>query len=937
MKRKLFNSSSLKHTALAVPAAALMLGAAHAGTTVGLNFQSWYYDSGTTPQTIGFGQGYQTTGWPVTAKAFGVPVANWTNTDPMDSSSPVSFTLAFAGVTGNFNTVNMWQSDIGNLVNPADEWTPPGPTNPSRSSVLPGNDEVTWSFEDNTGWTNSLSGLHTAFPNGYVIELIGATKCLPTSQIVVSDGVTTTTNGFNVIYTAGNANYNGPVGLLALTNYTSDSLTFGAASRGTTAAQLALSCALAGFIITDQPVVTRDPANVTVNQGSTLTLSARAVGIATLAYQWQHNGTNYPGATTLPFSKTATPADTGNWVLVVTNSAGSAISSAAAVTINQVPLITTDLAATTNTVYTGTPVTLSVVAGGASPLIYQWKRNGANIAGATNSSLALSNLTAGLFGYSVTVSNQYSPPIARSSTNYLNVVAAPDAYTAMVASDGPYSYWPFGETTGVTAFDYSGFGHNAAISNSVTLGAAGPQPPTFPGFSAGTKAYQFDGTTAFVDAGTTASLDGTNDFTVEAWVNSTSATTQIIAEQRDSAGFTGEYKLTLNSDGTLNFFIYNGGYQANITSSGSIANGAWHHVVAVRAGVNLYIYVDGGLAASGAGTSALALVGTLRTYIGSDQRDHVAYFNGSMAEVAIYTKALTTKQVINHYRTGSGASFTVKMTPGGMIEDSKPAGILHPGAGHNIGWSNSVTDVAAVPVTRTGVGLFATASGSQIVTPYSSDFDSTTGTIMFWLKATAPVPGPGLEGAILFDRRTTNGTVIVLNDAGAIFVQCAGNANSFSAGYVPDDNWHHVAVTYDQSATGSIEIFMDGVSQGSQLNTTNWAWPTAQQIEIGKSHDPYWKRYDGKMDDFRIYSRILTQAEIATVQSSDALVDTAALKLRYNFGTAAGVGQSVSWSFGTLMSSPTLGQTANWQPVPGAISPYSFMPTGPALFFRAQY
>ena len=79
MKRKLLNARLLKQTILAVPAAALMLGAAQAGTTVGLNFQQWYYDSGNNPQTIGFNNGYSdynTTGFPVTAKAFGVDLAN---------------------------------------------------------------------------------------------------------------------------------------------------------------------------------------------------------------------------------------------------------------------------------------------------------------------------------------------------------------------------------------------------------------------------------------------------------------------------------------------------------------------------------------------------------------------------------------------------------------------------------------------------------------------------------------------------------------------------------------------------------------------------------------------------------------------------------------------------------------------------------------------
>ena len=89
------------------------------------------------------------------------------------------------------------------------------------------------------------------------------------------------------------------------------------------------------------------------------------------------------------------------------------------------------------------------------------------------------------------------------------------------------------------------------------------------------------------------------------------------------------------------------------------------------------------------------------------------------------------------------------------------------------------------------------------------------------------------------------------------------------------------------------------------------------------------------MDDFRIYNRVLTDTEITSVFASDALVDTTALKVRYNF-TTAGIGQTISWPFGTLLSSPALGPSANWTPVSGAAPPYyPFMPTGPAMFFRA--
>jgi hypothetical protein len=188
---------------------------------------------------------------------------------------------------------------------------------------------------------------------------------------------------------------------------------------------------------------------------------------------------------------------------------------------------------------------------------------------------------------------------------------------------------------------------------------------------------------------------------------------------------------------------------------------------------------------------------------------------------------------------------------------------------------------------------------------------------------------------MLFDRRTSAGTVITMNDAGSLFVQCAGNANSFTAGYLPDDGWHHVAVTYDQSASGFVGIFIDGVSYSSQLNTAAWSWPATQQIELGRSHDGYWKRFDGQMDDFRIYNRVLTEAEIASVKASDALVDSSALKVRYTF-TTSGIGKTVSWPFGTLESSPVLGPGATWAPVPGAVGPnYPFLTTDPERYFRA--
>jgi hypothetical protein len=939
MKRKLLNTTFLKQTALAIPTAALMLGAAQAGTTVGLNFQAWYYDSGATPQTIGFGQGYQTTGFPVTAKAFGVVPANWINTEPLDCSAAVATSVALGSVTANLSAVNPWSGDIGNLVNPADEWTNTGPLQVSTSSVLPGNDEATWGFEDNTGWTNSLSGLNTAFPNGYVIELIGAVKCTATSRVVVTDGATTTTNAFDTIYTAGNANYPGPVGLLAIPG-TSDTITFGAASRDINSAQ---SCALAGFIITDKPVVTKDPPNTAVNQGATLKLTATVIGVGTLSYQWQHAGTNFPGATDATYSNpSATPADAGSYELIVTNLYGATTSGVATVTVVQVPVITIDLSGASGTLFAGANFSAwSVVAGGAQPLHYNWFK-GSTPVGSDSPTLTLTGASIADSGdYHVTVTNSLGS--VKSATNHLTVVASPDLYTTDVAQDSPGAYWPLSETSGTLALDYSGAAHNGTNNGALTQGATGPRPPSYQGFNAGKLAYQFDGSSSYIDCGTGPSLSGTTDFTLEAWVNTTATSVGQIVQQRYASGFNGEYYLAVNANGTVSFFLYGGGAtQFSMSSPNSVNDGAWHHIAAVRRnGTNGVIYIDGTAAATQNTATIAPLDNTFTTYIGADMRDKVSYFNGSISDVAIYPYALSATQIGLHTYNGrlGNSPIVLSMTPGGYVLDSKPVGAAHAGANHGTTWLASVTDTAPTPVTRSGVAHFS--SGAEIAIPTNADFNSPVGTISFWMLTDVPAAG---TGSMLFDRRTSAGLVLFLDGlpSGGLDVQYTGGASFAAGGYVVDSNWHHVALTYDQSASGNVSVYLDGVLLMSQANTAAWSWDATQEIELGRSHDPYWQTYNGQMDDFRIYSRVLTEAEIATIAApatSDTLVDNTALKVRYNFDTTGG-GKSLTWSAGSLLSSPTLGPTAVWTPVAGAVSPYPFLPpppvspTGTTMFYR---
>jgi hypothetical protein len=142
---------------------------------------------------------------------------------------------------------------------------------------------------------------------------------------------------------------------------------------------------------TTQPVAPSlmvQPVSATVTAGQAATFSVAATGTAPISYQWRRNTANISGATAASYTIPATTtADSGSkFDVVVRNNSGSITSSQATLTVNAAtaaPAITTQ--PSNLTVTAGQAATFSVVASGTAPLSYQWRKNTANISGATAS------------------------------------------------------------------------------------------------------------------------------------------------------------------------------------------------------------------------------------------------------------------------------------------------------------------------------------------------------------------------------------------------------------------------------------------------------------------------------------------------------------------------------------------------------------------------
>ena len=176
--------------------------------------------------------------------------------------------------------------------------------------------------------------------------------------------------------------------------------------------------------VADKPIapsITTPPASQSVVAGKTATFSVVATGGATLAYQWKKNGTDISGATSSSYTTpTTSSADNGAIFLVsVSNSAGTVTSSSATLAVSAAPVAPVISTQPVNqSVVVGQSATFSVVATGGGTITYQWKKNGTDISGATNSTYTKPATAIGDSGavFTVVVSNAAGPVTSTEAT-----------------------------------------------------------------------------------------------------------------------------------------------------------------------------------------------------------------------------------------------------------------------------------------------------------------------------------------------------------------------------------------------------------------------------------------------------------------------------------------------------------------------------------------
>ncbi len=135
------------------------------------------------------------------------------------------------------------------------------------------------------------------------------------------------------------------------------------------------------------------------------------------------------------------------------------------------------------------------------------------------------------------------------------------------------------------------------------------------------------------------------------------------------------------------------------------------------------------------------------------------------------------------------------------------------------------------------------------------------------------------------------------------------NISLASDGAVSAGAWHHIAITMDNSQT---RMYVDGVLQSGSSGAASLVYNSGN-VFIGGDSDGF--RWDGKLDEIRIWNYARSGAEILADFNNELNGAELGLTAYYNFNQTTGTilpDESVNTNNGALNNFALTGSTSNW-------------------------
>ena len=440
---------------------------------------------------------------------------------------------------------------------------------------------------------------------------------------------------------------------------------------------------------------------------------------------------------------------------------------------------------------------------------------------------------------------------------------------ALPTPDGLVSWWPAAGDA-IDVID----GNNGAL-----VGGADYAPGLVG------QAFSLDGDGDYIDLGDISSFDFSDtDFTIDAWF-------KIPDYPANAGGGCGsQYPIFRNNAWGYGAGIYGNGHlsfgkylaesdSVEVSSSGPLSTGDWHHFAAVHTLSQLRLYIDGQLSNtsdSPNGTIYYHPVGFDTPEIGRWLCGDLPYFyfKGLIDEVGIFDRALTDAEIEAIHEAGGA----------GSVKPPPPKAAILPGDAVNWWWAdeNAMDSIGSLNGNHNGsygpgvVGQAFSFNGSGQYIDLGDvpdlDFTNEDFSTEGWFRIPHLPDNAAACGArypIFHNRDWGYGTQIygdgLVNFYKYYSVSAAVGVTSPSPISVGD--WHHFASVHTVS---ELRLYLDGQLVNTADSPSGAVfYQSSDQPEIGRMLcGPSFFHFKGLIDELTVYSRALTEAEIASIHDA---------------------------------------------------------------------
>jgi Concanavalin A-like lectin/glucanases superfamily/F5/8 type C domain len=488
---------------------------------------------------------------------------------------------------------------------------------------------------------------------------------------------------------------------------------------------------------------------------------------------------------------------------------------------------------------------------------YQWKRNGVNIAGATNQS------------YTVTNIGNYSVTVTYACTGSCNAnLSTPTVPSGLLPSAIPScGLVQTGTAAGIT------IPHNTLINP-------------------------------------------TTAFTYEAFFRASTDVT--VARKILSKGAAANYSVALGlqqTTGKIQAEFVIGGTLRTILSVNAYNDNAWHHVACTYDGANINLYVDGQIDNTLAATGAVA-ANTSDMEIGRNtDGGGTQPFIGTIDEVRIWNVARTPSQIaaaLGAVLVGNESGLQAYYHFNNVLfngqnrvitNNCSTTGIVLNGI--SFGTATTPSFTCATPTfTEPDCNMGLTATGNFVTVPHNGALNLFTFSIAAYIKtnqaAAADIHIVSKENAGSQNYRLSiNNGKARISFNGGVFTEGITNVN--------DNMWHYIVGTYDG---GTLRIYVDGTQQAG-LGTSAAPSNNNDNVIIGQSYTGT-NQYIGSLDEISIWNKALSTTEISSNIGNSLAGTEIGLQAYYNFNDnptdgAAQVVPNKAVATGTTINGTTAG------------------------------